>query len=80
MSKQGADVKEMLSPAQYELAKTLYFQWLRSAGDLLKLPGSPSRKQSPRKVKKTEGSGKLFRGKALLEDDEGGPRAAQLLC
>ena len=70
MSKQ-MDVKGMLTDVQYELARTLYLQWLRAANDLKKLP---TREGSPRKKQKTSGPS-LFRGAGLVEGAQNSPAA-----
>lgn len=62
MSKQ-MDAKCMLTNSQYELARTLYLQWLRSANEIVKLP---VREGSPRKKQKSI-SPSLFRGASLVE-------------
>ena len=53
----------MLTNSQYELARTLYLQWLRSANEIVKLP---VREGSPRKKQKSI-SPSLFRGASLVE-------------
>ena len=62
MSKQ-MDVKAMLTTAQYELAKTLYLQWMRDANKIVKLAS----RSSPRKAQKTSSSGGLFRGASMVD-------------
>jgi hypothetical protein len=71
MSKQ-MDAKDILTPAQYDLARTLYLQWLRAANDVQKLP---TREGSPRKKQKTGGGPALFRGASLLKGTDGSPAA-----
>lgn len=64
----------MLTSAQFDLAHTLYFQWVRIANDIGRLA---TRESSPRKAQKIGGGGKLFRGKELVEDDCGSAPAAR---
>jgi hypothetical protein len=71
MSKQ-MDAKGMLTNEQYELARTLYMQWLRKANTIVQLP---TRESSPRKKQKMGGPS-LFRGASLVEGLEGS-RAAR---
>ena len=66
MSKQ-MDVKDILTNAQYELAKSLYFHWLRTANSIVKLP---TRESSPRKAQKTTTGGRLFRGAGAVATPE----------
>ena len=70
MSKQ-MDVMGMLTNDQYELARTLYMQWLRKANNIVQLP---TRDSSPRKKQKMGGPS-LFRCASLVEDLEGSPAA-----
>ena len=70
MSKQ-MDAKGMLTNDQYDLARTLYRQWLRKANSIVQLPtrqGSTSKKQKM-------GGPSLFRGASLVEGLEGSPAA-----
>jgi hypothetical protein len=70
MSKQ-MDVITILTEQQYELAKTLYMQWLHAANETEK---SPKREGSPRKKQKTAGPS-LFRGASLVKGAESSPTA-----
>ena len=62
------DAKGMLTIEQYELARTLYMQWLRKANNIVQLPSSPRKKQKM-------GGPSLFRCASLVEDLEGSPAA-----
>ena len=70
MSKQMDD-KSMLTNDQYELARTLYMQWLRKANNIVQFP---TRESSPRKKQKMGGPS-LFRGASIGEGLEGSPTA-----
>ena len=70
MSKQ-MDAKGMLNTEQYELARSLYMQWLRKANNIVQLL---ARESSPRKKQKMGGPS-LFRGASLVEGLEGSPAA-----
>ena len=70
MSKQ-MDAKGMLNTEQYELARSLYMQWLRKANNIVQLL---ARESSPRKKQKM-GAPSLFRGASLVEGLEGSPAA-----
>ena len=70
MSKQ-MDAKGMLTNEQYELARSLYMQWLRKANNIVQLL---ARESSPRKKQKMGGPS-LFRGASLVEGLEGSPAA-----
>ena len=70
MSKQMHD-KGMLTNKQYELARTLYMQWLRKTNNIVQLPMLES---SPRKKQKM-GAPSLFRGASLVEGLEVSPAA-----
>ena len=71
MSKQ-MDAKGMLTNDQYELARTLYMQWLHKANNIVQLL---TRESSTRKKQKMGGPS-LFRGASLVEGLEGS-RAAR---
>ena len=62
------DAKGMLTIEQYELARTLYMQWLRKANNIVQLPSSPRKKQKM-------GGPSLFRCASLVEGLEGSPAA-----
>jgi hypothetical protein len=66
MSKQ-MDAKGILTNEQYELARTLYMQWLRKANNIVQLP---TRESSPHKKQKMGGPS-LFCGASLVEGLEG---------
>ena len=70
MSKQ-MDVKGMLTNEQYELARTLYMQWLHKANNIVQLP---TRASSPSKKQKMGGP-LLFHGASLVDGLEGSPAA-----
>jgi len=70
ISKQMHD-KGMLTNKQYELARTLYMQWLRKTNNIVQLPMLES---SPRKKQKM-GAPSLFCCASLVEDLEGSPAA-----
>ena len=70
MSKQ-MDAKGMLNTEQYELARSLYMQWLRKANNIVQLL---ARESSPRKKQKM-GAPSLFCCASLVEDLEGSPAA-----
>jgi hypothetical protein len=64
-------IHNALTSDQYELARTLYMQWLRKANNIVQFP---TRESSPRKKQKMGGPS-LFRGASLVEGLQGSPAA-----
>ena len=70
MSKQ-MDAKGMLNTEQYELARSLYMQWLRKANNIVQLLARESSTHKKQKM----GGPSLFHGASIVEGLEGSPAA-----